>query len=144
MARYDPENPEEVIAGKAELRELFVDDLHATIGLRVVRGERWPFGDQDGGVVETKDGTDGRKKGTVLGFRNRDGVSTGDAPEMNQFAKVRWDWDGSVHLYRVGANGFCPLELCEDQTPAVGGGDGADAAEHEEGEEAEAEAEGKE
>jgi len=97
-----------------------VTDVGLNVGARVVRVEKsWPYGDQDGGVEIRNDGTDGRPLGTVLGFRNAAGNAVGDAPRTLQYAKVQWDEDLSVHMYRIGADGFCLLEYSADQTPVT-------------------------
>ena len=52
------------------------------IGMRVVRGDDWQWGDQDGngeGTVITDDG--------------------------NGWWEVQWDFDGSSNMYRVGNQG---------------------------------------
>ena len=107
MATLDPAN------------ESIVSDVNAYVGARVVRGAKWPYGDQDGGEEERNDGGDGRSKGTLIGFRTAAGVVNGDAPASSQYARVQWDLDSTIHMYRIGAGGFSVLEFSEDKSPYV-------------------------
>nr|XP_022342890.1 E3 ubiquitin-protein ligase MIB2-like isoform X2 [Crassostrea virginica] len=71
-------------------------------GAKVIRGQNWDFGTQDGGPGKKGKVEDVRAFGSDVGGRNA--------------VRVRWETSGEANVYRVGCRGKVDLQ-CVDEAP---------------------------
>ena len=96
-----PATPEEI--AKAQGTQIPVTAENAVIGMRVVRGKDWYYGDQD-----TEDGV--QQVGTIVGDKSCFPIKSDD-----RWVRVQWD-NGRRCIYRIGKNDYYDLYIASDNT----------------------------